>query len=529
MSRVSVLERLYSKKKSALEFNYDNLWAPPIRALLSQEDINELKRIATSLRYNGDIETKYKLIDNVMNRRGFKKAHSGTNRVVYNYLEDPRFVAKVAVDKVGMNDTPAEFKNQEWFKPFCCKIFEVDPSGVIGFVERVNPITSLEEFASVADDIFNMIITKIVGKYVLDDIGSSKFMNFGLRMNGFGPVILDFPYAYKLDGAKLVCNKKIKTPLGEFPCGGEIDYDVGFNYIKCPKCGKIYNARDLAQNDKDILILNREGSLGLMGRVRLVDKNGNVILDDCSSTKTYITKDQYDSRNKKSKPRNNGMVEVDKTITIRRKPREVARQEYYDNLMREKFNNKNNVPNKPFDDIFNKPVEVSTTVKEDIKTDSSIKHNPAESSCYDLVAVASDDNSDVVTTEEVSAVNVTVENTTEEYVEESTNVETSADEPKDVSVEMKIQELDTENKNGTVYSSENLDLSKISIGSALDKEEQADFSDYVPEDYDYKEYDDSEDEDVENYSEYRRELRERRTKKKVKPKIKDDSDGIEYY
>ena len=94
---------------------------------------------------------------------------------------------------------------------------------------------------------------------------------------------------------------------------------------------------------------------------------------------------------------------------------------------------------------------------------------------------------------------------------------------------MKIQELDTENKNGTVYSSENLDLSKISIGSALDKEEQADFSDYVPEDYDYKEYDDSEDEDVENYSEYRRELRERRTKKKVKPKIKDDSDGIEYY
>ena len=48
MSRVSVLERLYSKKKSALEFNYDNLWAPPIRALLSQEDINELKRIATS-------------------------------------------------------------------------------------------------------------------------------------------------------------------------------------------------------------------------------------------------------------------------------------------------------------------------------------------------------------------------------------------------------------------------------------------------------------------------------------------------
>ena len=76
MSRVSVLESLYSKKKSALEFNYDNLWAPPIRSLLSQDDINELIRIATSLKYNGKINLKYKLINQIMNRRGFRKAHS---------------------------------------------------------------------------------------------------------------------------------------------------------------------------------------------------------------------------------------------------------------------------------------------------------------------------------------------------------------------------------------------------------------------------------------------------------------------
>lgn len=179
MSRVSVLESLYSKKKSALEFNYDNLWAPPIRSLLTQEDINELVRIATSLKYNGDVNKKYQLIDDVMKRRGFVKAHAGTNRVVYNFPEDRRFVAKIAVDRVGMRDTPAEYRNQEWFKPFCCKIFEVDPSGVIGFVERVNPITSPYEFLSIADDIFNMILTKIVGKYVLDDIGATKFMNYG--------------------------------------------------------------------------------------------------------------------------------------------------------------------------------------------------------------------------------------------------------------------------------------------------------------------------------------------------------------
>ena len=296
MSRVSVLESLYSKKKSALEFNYDNLWAPPIRALIPQEDINELIRIATSLKYNGNIDLKYKLIDKVMNKRGFRKAHAGTNRVVYNYLEDPRFVAKIAIDRVGMKDTPSEFKNQKFFAPFCCKIFEVDESGVIGFVERVNPITSLEEFLSVSDDIFNMIITKIVGKYVVDDIGTTKFMNFGLRMNGFGPVIIDFPYAYELDGRKLRCNKMNKTPFGQVPCGGEIDYDAGFNYLVCTKCGRTYQARDLANETKDILILNSEGREDIMSRVRIIDpKTHKVIIDDCTSTRNYISKEKYEA------------------------------------------------------------------------------------------------------------------------------------------------------------------------------------------------------------------------------------------
>ena len=165
MSRVSLIEQLYVKRKSALEFNYDALTAPPIRSIFTQQDIDELYRIATSLKYSANMEKKYELIDAIMKARGFKKAHSGTNRVVYNFLENPTFVAKVALDKVGLRDSPAEYKNQEFFKPFCCKIFEVVPTGVLAFVERVNPITSLEEFQSISDDIFNMMITKIIGKY----------------------------------------------------------------------------------------------------------------------------------------------------------------------------------------------------------------------------------------------------------------------------------------------------------------------------------------------------------------------------
>ena len=144
MSRVSLIEQLYAKRKSALEFNFDSLWAPPIRCLLSQQDIDQLYHIATSLRYNGNINKKYELIDAVMRPRGFRRGNCGTNRVVYNFLEDPTFVAKIALDKVGLKDSPAEFKNQRFLQPFCCKNFEVDRTGVIAFVEKVNPITSLQ-------------------------------------------------------------------------------------------------------------------------------------------------------------------------------------------------------------------------------------------------------------------------------------------------------------------------------------------------------------------------------------------------
>lgn len=343
MSRVSLIEQLYAKRKSALEFNYDDLWAPPIRSIFTQEDINELYRIATSLRYNGNIEKKYELIDNVMRSRGFRRAHCGTNRVVYNFLEIPTFVAKVALDKVGLKDSPAEFKNQEYFKPFCCKIFEVDPSGVIAFVERVNPITSLEEFISVSDDIFNMMVTKIIGKYVVDDLGTEKFMNYGLRQsaNGytFGPVIIDFPYAYELDGGKLICQRPIETPMGEIPCGGEIDYDAGFNHLVCTKCGKRYEALDLKKNDKNIIIMygnEKEGDLISMRAQIIAD--GKVIADSGLSSKNHITKEQYESIPSMYSNSNHEDRPVGKNIRKKYKRLKDYRNDYHTSLQVEQYN-----------------------------------------------------------------------------------------------------------------------------------------------------------------------------------------------
>ena len=343
MSRVSLIEQLYVKRKSALEFNYDALWAPPIRSILTQDDINQLYRIATSLKYNGDIEKKYELIDNIMRSRGFRKAHCGTNRVVYNFLELPTFVAKVALDKVGLKDSPAEFKNQEFFKPFCCKIFEVDPTGVIAFVERVNPITSMEEFASISDDVFNLMITKVIGKYVVDDLGADKFMNYGLRYNSngytFGPVIIDFPYAYELDGAKLICTKPINTPFGTVVCNGEIDYDNSLSHLVCTKCGRTYSAKDLRKPESTIkLIFDSDNSKGDNVKMRAKIMSGDKVIKDSGySSDTYVTREEWESTRVSQNP-NHEPRKVAQNKRAKYPKFEDFRRDYYTALQVEQYN-----------------------------------------------------------------------------------------------------------------------------------------------------------------------------------------------
>lgn len=338
MSRVSLIEKLYVKRKSAMEFDYDALTAPPILSILSMQDINELYKIATSVRYNGNMDKKYELIDAIMTRRGFRKAHCGTNRVAYHFLELPTFVAKIALDRVGITDSPAEYKNQAFFKPFCCKIFEVDPTGTVAFVERVNPISSKEEFLSIADDVFNLLITKVIGKYVVDDLGSDTYMNFGVRqLSGgctFGPVIIDFPYAYELDGAKLICAREINTPQGKLKCGGEIDYDAGFNHLICCRCGKTYTAMDLKKENNGVIMFGKTREvLGMRTKVISGDK---VILDSGRSSDTYVSKNDYDEMTKSHLEPNKEYV-VGKTVKKKYKPAHQKRKDYYTKLQREHF------------------------------------------------------------------------------------------------------------------------------------------------------------------------------------------------
>lgn len=243
------------------EYYYDHLVAPPLSAVFYEEDIRELHRLATSVKLSGNGYKKINMIHKIMKNRGFYKLAGGTNRVVYYHPDVPGVVYKVAIDAVGIKDNPAEFSNQFLLKPYCTKVFEVSPCGTVGSFERVERITSFEEFCTIADDVFYLITRVLIGKYVLDDIGIDFFMNYGISNRG--PVILDFPYVYELDGGKLLCNKTLSNGKR---CRGEIDYDDGFNCLVCEKCGAVYKARDLGKSedrDEARILVQRKGAIDM--------------------------------------------------------------------------------------------------------------------------------------------------------------------------------------------------------------------------------------------------------------------------
>ena len=246
MDREQLLNKIYQKKSTDRKgFDFDSLWHPPISQYLTTQDVQQLNAIALSAKYNARPKEKYKMMDDILRQRGFTRFHAGTNRLVYKSEYDSSFVLKVGIDKVGITDNPAEYYNQFVLKPFCCKIFDVTPCGTVAMVERVNPIKNRQQFKEIANDVFFTIVAEFTG-LIMEDIGCNFFMNWGTR-DGFGPVILDYPYTYSMDLSKMKCTH-IDKQTGKV-CGGLIDYDIGFNTLVCECCGARYTARELGKTN----------------------------------------------------------------------------------------------------------------------------------------------------------------------------------------------------------------------------------------------------------------------------------------
>lgn len=293
---------LYSKVLDKRVVVFEQILPPcKILQLLTIEDIYQLNKIARSKKYAAKPKEKFAMIDQIMQRRGFKKLAAGTNRIVYKYLEDQSFVIKVAHCKVALTDNIREMSNQNILAPFVSKCFEVSPCGTVGMFERVSPISNRQQFLSVASDIYDIIINHFLGRFVLDDFGSKYFMNWGVRRGAF-PVLLDYPYVYKLDGAKLICNKP--DPYSETGyCGGDIDYDDGFNHLFCTKCGKNYFASDLKERqDKSqpSILVETKGDI----KMNVMVMKGDTVVSSVDTTKETAV---YE-KTKSGKPQGYGLA-----------------------------------------------------------------------------------------------------------------------------------------------------------------------------------------------------------------------------
>lgn len=281
-----IKQLLYSKNITKPQLDFEHIVQPTnILNLIPVYDILEINKIVKSKKLSAKPKEKFSLIRDILYKRGFKKLAAGTNRIAFKYMEDQSFIIKVAFRDVALSDNIRELYNQHLLKPFVTKVFDVTPCGTIGLFERVNPISSREQFMSVASDIYDIIINHLLGQYVIADFGSKYFMNWGVRNNQF-PVLLDFPYVFELDGSKLFCNKP--DPISKLGfCGGEIDYDDGFNFLICKKCGKNYNASDLRLRDakSSPIIVDEKGDLEMKV---IVEINGKIVSKVDTEKETVI-------------------------------------------------------------------------------------------------------------------------------------------------------------------------------------------------------------------------------------------------
>ena len=258
---------------------FDSLKVNPLLSYFSQDDIALIYKIATSPAMHCDMKKKYRLLGELMEKRGFRLIGGGTNRRAYECIYDNRVVAKIATDHIGFVSNIREYKSQNVLKPFCNKIFEISPCGSIAIIEKVVPIKEIPEFQKYGGEIFDILFHKIrCNDIAMDDIGTRSMKNWGYR-SGFGPVLLDYPSMYVTDIRKRFCKGISNGKL----CGGTLDYDEGFNNIVCSECGRTYLASTLAKKDGDNIdiLLDAVGYKKIEGvrkmKITITNESGNVI------------------------------------------------------------------------------------------------------------------------------------------------------------------------------------------------------------------------------------------------------------
>lgn len=249
LNKYKSLLNLTNKKEIILNINdYLNaLVRPPITYYMPYEIINQLYTISIDSKLMSNPMKRFQLQNDILLYYRFKPLASGTNRRTFYCEYDPNIVLKIASDMIGRTDNISEFNLQHILLPFCPKIFDVDPTGTIMLSERVETMTEKDYKEVWFQEIFDLINDFYEIGYIFDDVGLYSFKNLGIRL-GFGPVILDFPYMYKLDWDKLKCERI--DPMTHERCNGTIgyNYDAMMSELICYKCKARYSAKYLASS-----------------------------------------------------------------------------------------------------------------------------------------------------------------------------------------------------------------------------------------------------------------------------------------
>lgn len=303
LSQIGDMSRLTGNANTSCEqsnskFDWDGLTRPPIQAYLPFNAIQELNSIVSSVRLMNKPAMKYDMENKLLLKYGFKPLNSGTNRRAFYHVNDPGIVIKLASDNVGRSDNISEFNLQSILKPNCPKTFDVTPDGLIALVERVEPMSESDYKDIYGGFIFDFIYTILREGFVMEDVGGNFYKNWGIRY-GFGPVILDYPYIYELDWAKLRCRKLDHET--NIVCNGwlDYDYDKGLSEIVCTKCGARYSAKYLAKllPSKSFNEFNRKKE----SKVSLINVNLKGFIVEEKSDGTIVSyKDYEESETRKN-------------------------------------------------------------------------------------------------------------------------------------------------------------------------------------------------------------------------------------
>lgn len=131
---------------TSLEDMFENIQGPCVYDFFNDDELALIKKIIFD-RKDRAFKKKFQKLDAIIKPKGFKRSGCGTNRVVYEPLDDnATFCIKIALDKAGSKNNPDEILNQKYLKPFVAKCFDISQDGNVGIFERVVPIENLYQF-----------------------------------------------------------------------------------------------------------------------------------------------------------------------------------------------------------------------------------------------------------------------------------------------------------------------------------------------------------------------------------------------